>query len=162
MSVPQNCPFSVYLRKVLIGGSITWWNCNSKLSSVISGTGNLEGRRDWPSPKSRGMGTPNSSPCRRKDDKRCRRGSQVPQLPWMSLPLASGLGNLTTAEESIVGIEVIGTPLYWLLPPRQQPLGCWGCRKGGTCHEWIRIEQFLQIITLVCIFPNDTGERGVH
>ena len=31
MSVHQKCPFSVYLRKVPIGGTITWWNWNPRL-----------------------------------------------------------------------------------------------------------------------------------
>ena len=48
--------------------------------------------------------------------------------------------------------------------PKSRVMGRRGSQKGGTCHEWtwIRIEQFLQIITPACIFPNDTGERGVH
>ena len=43
-------------------------------------TGNLGDRRDWPSPKSRGMGTPDSSPCRRKDYKMKQTRMQIKEI----------------------------------------------------------------------------------
>ena len=35
MSVPQKCPFSVYLRKVPIGGTITWWTETQAVVCVL-------------------------------------------------------------------------------------------------------------------------------
>ena len=52
MSVPQNSPFSVYLRKVPIGSSVTWYNCNLQLPNSCSGNGETLRWpvRDWKQP----------------------------------------------------------------------------------------------------------------
>ena len=38
MSVPQNSLFSVFFEKILIGGSVTWWNCSTSCRLSFSFT----------------------------------------------------------------------------------------------------------------------------
>ena len=61
--------------------------------------------------------------------------SQVPQLPWMSLPEASGLGNLTNDDDdgSPVALFVLSTAPPWQRPSQVTVIGSGRLDKSPRC-----------------------------
>ena len=74
--------------------------------------------------------------------------SQVPQLPWMSLPEASGLGNLTTLSPSGQRVKVGETVGGGVEKHQSVEGGCFLTKRQEKCFSSVEEDNLIRIINI--------------